>query len=94
VLNRRTRDQEDYLETLCLLIETYEDAHHAIATSDLDPVEILKAILEDHAMSASDLGRILGNRSLGGAILRRERQLSKAHIQALCQRFAWDPNFS
>jgi antitoxin component HigA of HigAB toxin-antitoxin module len=91
VLSRRTRDQEDYLETLSLLIEAYEDAHHAIETSHLSPIDVLKAILSDHGLTASDLGRILGNRSLGGAILRGQRQLSKAHIQTLCQRFAVGP---
>lgn len=41
-------------------------------------------------MTATDLSRLLGDesRSLGSRILRGERELSKAHIKALCKRFA------
>ncbi len=42
-------------------------------------------------MSASDLGRLLGARPLGSAILRRERQLSKANILKLADHFRVDP---
>ena len=44
--------------------------------------------MEGHDMSASDLGRLLGNRELGPAILRGDRQLSKKHIQILSKHFA------
>jgi HTH-type transcriptional regulator/antitoxin HigA len=91
VLDRRSRDQEDYLQTLSLLIEAYEEAHHSIDTSDLSPIDALKALLADRGMSASDLGRLVGNRSLGAAILRGDRQLSKAHIQTLCDHFSVGP---
>lgn len=91
LLDRRTRDQEDYLQTLSLLIEAYEDRHHAIATSDLDPIELLRSLMESHEMSASDLGRLLGNRSLGAAVLRGDRDLSKAHILVLCEHFGVGP---
>src|SRR5437764_13104300 len=59
VLDRRTRDQDDYLETLSTLMEKYEDEHSPIATGDLDPIETLKYLLQCHEMSASDLGRLL-----------------------------------
>lgn len=88
VLDRRSRDQEDYLQTLSLLMEAYENEHHAIETSDLDPIEILRSLMESHGISASALGRLLGNRSLGAAILRGDRELSKSHILTLCEHFA------
>jgi len=92
VLDRRTRDQEDYLETLSLLIEAYEDRRHAIDVDDIDPIAILSSLLESHGMSASDLGRLLGNRSLGAAILRGDRHLSKANIMKLSRHFAVGPH--
>jgi antitoxin component HigA of HigAB toxin-antitoxin module len=61
--------------------------HGPIDTSDIDAVEALSFLLEQNGMSASDLGRLLGNRQLGAAILRRERQLSKANIIKLRDRF-------
>jgi HTH-type transcriptional regulator / antitoxin HigA len=91
VLGARTRDQDDYLETLSLLIEDYEDRRHAIETRDLDPIASLRFLMGARGMSASQLGRVLGNRSLGAAILRGDRQLSKSNILALCRHFAVGP---
>jgi antitoxin component HigA of HigAB toxin-antitoxin module len=80
VLDRRTRDQDDYLETLTLLMAKYEDDHDPIRTGDLEPAAIVRQLMSGHDMTASDLGRLLGNRTLGPAILRGERELSHANI--------------
>jgi antitoxin component HigA of HigAB toxin-antitoxin module len=50
-------------------------------------LDLLKFLLEENSMNASDLGRLLGNRQLGSAVLRGNRQLSKTHIRKLCERF-------
>jgi HTH-type transcriptional regulator / antitoxin HigA len=91
VLDERTSDQDDYLETLSLLIERYEDHHHAIEVAYLNPIELLHSLMTSRDMSASELGRLLGNRSLGPALLRGDRELSKANILALCRHFAVGP---
>jgi HTH-type transcriptional regulator/antitoxin HigA len=91
VLDRRTEDQNDYLETLSMLMEKYESDHAAINTGGLDPVDTLRYLMDAHGMTASDLGRVLGERSLGAAVLRGDRQLSKAHIRALCAHFGVGP---
>jgi antitoxin component HigA of HigAB toxin-antitoxin module len=41
-------------------------------------------------MNESDLGRLLGERSLGHKILKGDRQLSKAHIRRLSDYFKVD----
>lgn len=87
VLDHRTKDQDDYLETLSTLMEKYEDKHAAIDTARLDPIGTLKYLMSGHDMSASDLGRLLGHRELGPAILRGDRQLSKSHILTLSKHF-------
>lgn len=87
-LARPTRDQADYLDTLTLLVEAWE--------ADLDPgpelhgIAALRWLLEENDMSAADLSRLLGDktRSLGGRLLRGERELSKSHLKKLCERFA------
>ena len=66
-------------------------AHHAIDVDDIEPIAILRSLMDSHGMSASDLGRLLGNRSLGAAILRGDRHLSKANIMKLSQHFAVGP---
>jgi HTH-type transcriptional regulator/antitoxin HigA len=84
---RRTAGQQEYLDTLSILFSAYEQEHYAIETSDLPPLEIVQDLLDHNDMTASDLGRLLGDRSLGAKILRGERQLSKEHIVRLCDRF-------
>jgi len=86
-----TKGQADYLETLTVLIEAYEAEHAEIDTGNLDPIDLLQTLMEGRQMSASDLGRLLGNRELGSAILRRERQLSKANMMALAKHFSVSP---
>ena len=88
---RLTPGERERLEVMMTLMEAYEAEHHEIDTSDLGPIELLKALLEDHDMSASDLGRLLGNRALGSLILNGKRELSKAHIRKLADHFALDP---
>jgi HTH-type transcriptional regulator / antitoxin HigA len=78
--------ERDYLAVLMDLVEKYEDAHHPLPDFATG-TQALAYLLEQHEMSASDLGRLLGNRALGAAILRGERQLSKAHIVQLSEHF-------
>jgi len=88
VLEERTVDQEDYLETLSALVERYDDEHFAIDDSGSTPIEVLRYLCEQNGLNASALGELLGNRSLGSKILREERQLSKEHIRKLSVRFS------
>ncbi len=56
-----------------------------------NPVENLKFLLEENEMTASDLGRMLGDRSLGSRLLNGVRSLSKNHIRVLSERFKVSP---
>jgi len=85
-LTALTQGQIDYLESLSVLVGAYEDDKWE--TSKLDPVDLLRALMDEHGMNASDLGRLLGERSLGPKILSRQRELSKTHIRKLAQRFS------
>jgi HTH-type transcriptional regulator / antitoxin HigA len=84
-------DQEDYLEAIATFVEAYEAERFAMNDSQLTPLDALKALLAEHGMSASDLGRLLGNRTLGTPILSGRRALSKAHIKKLAERFKVEP---
>lgn len=88
---RLTNGQGQYLDTLTILLEAYEKEHPPFAERRLSSRKVLKVLLEEHDMNASDLGRLLGDRSLGGRILKGERGLSKAHIRKLCERFKVGP---
>jgi HTH-type transcriptional regulator / antitoxin HigA len=92
VLDCRTADQEDYLETLATLVGKYDAEHYAADLSQLSPLASLAFLMEHQGMNGSQLGELLGNnRSLGGKILRGDRQLSKAHIRILATRFKVSP---
>jgi HTH-type transcriptional regulator/antitoxin HigA len=82
-----TAGQADYLLVLSDLVERYEDRHFQEKGAFGDGVQALAYLMEQRGMSASDLGRLLGSRSLGSAILRRERELSKGHVVKLARYF-------
>ncbi|MGA3209858.1 MAG: hypothetical protein ABSD20_01045 [Terriglobales bacterium] len=84
-------DQEDYFEAVATVVEKYEARRHAIDSAGMTPVQLIRSLMEEHGMSESDLGRLLGDRSLGHRILSGERQLSKAHIRALAEHSSLNP---
>jgi HTH-type transcriptional regulator / antitoxin HigA len=85
------RDQEDYFEAVATFVERYEAQRQDKNERNLTPVELLRSLMEEHNMSESDLGRLLGDRSLGHRILTGERELSKTHIRILAEHFALNP---
>lgn len=84
-------DQADYFEAVATFVEKYEAEHHPVNDPNLTVVELLQHLMEEHGMAESDLGRLLGDRSLGHRILTGERELSKAHIRILAEHFALSP---
>lgn len=91
-LNKLTKGQKLYLETLVQLVQVYEANHHAIDTSDLNGMDALRHLLADSDMSASDLGRLLGvHPSMGSKILKGERSLTVKHLRRLADRFRVRP---
>ena len=86
-----TADQEDYLDALSTFVEAYENDRFPMDESPMAPLEALKFLMAEHGMTASDLGRLLGNRSLGAALLSGRRALSKTHIKKLAAHFKVEP---
>lgn len=88
--HKLTDEQELYLDTLSTLVEAYEDEHHAIRTSGLSPREALKFLMEEHALTPTDIGKFLGERTLGSKILRGQRKIGLKYAKALAKKFAVD----
>ena len=82
-----TQDQSDYLEVLGDLTDAYESRIMSSELAEISGLDVLKHLLEANEMSASDLGRLLGNRELGSKILRGERNISKSAAKRLGEHF-------
>jgi len=81
-----TRDQDDYLTILSEMILHY-DREHDQPRKRGTPSERLQYLVKEAGMSASDLGRLLGNRGMGSVFLTGKRGLSKANIRKLAVHF-------
>jgi HTH-type transcriptional regulator/antitoxin HigA len=81
---------QDYFETLVLLVEAYESKNEHVDTSSVDPIEVLKHLMEEHEMKSSDLGKLIGSKGIASEILNGKRELSKAHIVKLAEHFSVD----
>lgn len=86
-----TSGEQDYLETLTLLIEDYDEQHFKIKTAHLSPLDMLKYLMKQSEMTTADLGRLFGNRALASLILNGHRGLSKTHIRILADHFKVEP---
>jgi HTH-type transcriptional regulator/antitoxin HigA len=84
------RDQRDYFDLLCSLVEEYDREN--VKWPKLRGVDILKHLLDEHGQTAADLSRMLGgSRNLGAMLLRGERNLTLSHIRKLAARFKLSP---
>ncbi len=85
------RDQTDYLEAVAHFVDEYDRAHNA-ALPAAEGKAVLRHLMDEHAMSAADLSRLLGgSRNLGAMILRGERNLTLPHVRALAAHFKVSP---
>jgi HTH-type transcriptional regulator / antitoxin HigA len=80
----------DYLDTLILLVNKYEDEHHTSNANRLTPQQALKAIMNLNGLSQARIGAIIGSESAVSMFLKGQRGLSKSHIKALVARFGVD----
>jgi antitoxin component HigA of HigAB toxin-antitoxin module len=65
-----TKGQTGFFETWSVLIAAYESQCHATDVVVMDGLEALRHLVDANGMTASDLGLLLGNRSLGSKVLR------------------------
>jgi HTH-type transcriptional regulator/antitoxin HigA len=73
--------EEEELELLGLLVETYEQEHYSI---DLpDPVETIKFFMDQKGLCNADMVRYFGHISKVSEVLNGKRSLSKAMIRNL-----------
>jgi HTH-type transcriptional regulator/antitoxin HigA len=83
--------QRDYLEALVRFVRDYEETAARDQFKALNPIQLLKHLLQENGMNTSDLGVILGSRGLASEVLTGKRGLSKTLIAKLARRFRVEP---
>ncbi|MFW5755805.1 MAG: helix-turn-helix domain-containing protein [Tangfeifania sp.] len=85
-LNQHEKSSSDEIELLTLLIEKWEEEHNSFG--ELNPVELLKKLMEENNLRAKDIAAIL-NLSKGtvSKILNYQKGLSKDTIRKLAFHF-------
>jgi HTH-type transcriptional regulator / antitoxin HigA len=77
---------QDEIDLLTLLIETYDHEHNNF--SSLDPVQLLKSLMEENQMKSKDLVDLLGvSKGLVSDILNYKKGFSKEVIRKLADHF-------
>lgn len=77
---------EDEVELLTLLIEKYDEENYPV--DQLDPIQLLKALMKDHKLRAKDLVELLGlSKGTVSKMLNYQKGLSKSTIRILSHHF-------
>jgi len=78
---KRNTEKGDELDVLMLLVEKYEEEHYPIPPSD--PVEAIKFLMEQKALTRKDLEPYLGTRARVSEVLNKKRNLTLPMIKKL-----------
>jgi HTH-type transcriptional regulator/antitoxin HigA len=86
-----SRGEQDYLDALSVFIEDYQRRHPA-SLPEVSPLAMLKHLMEQHEMSVTDLGRVIGSQSNASLIVSGKRAISKRVMRLLSQHFGVPPS--
>jgi HTH-type transcriptional regulator/antitoxin HigA len=85
-LAKKTKDVQDEIELLNLLIDKYDAEHNSF--DNLNPIELLKALMKENKMKAVELSKLLNvSEGLVSDMLNYKKGLSKETIRILSERF-------
>ncbi len=83
------KDEEKYqdeVELLSVLIEKWDNEHNTF--NELDPIQLLKSLMNEHSLKAKDMGDITGlSKGTISKILNYHKGLSKETIRKLSDHF-------
>ena len=84
--NNAHSEAEDEINLLCLLIDTWDK--NRFPRENLDPIQIIKLLMKEHQLKASDLSRVLSlTKSTVSKVLNYKKGLSKDSIRLLADHF-------
>ena len=82
-----TPDEQDYLDLLGTLVVDYETRTEDETVYELRGIELVRALVELHALKQRDLVPIFKTRSIASAVLNGKRALTAEHINKLATFF-------
>ncbi len=89
-----SKDEEDYLEVLGMLIREYEEKHFKPLGKPMTPQRALLSLMEDNNLSQSELARRIGTQqSVISEFLAGRRGISKSVIARLSEYFCIRPEY-
>lgn len=80
-------DDGDKLDIPATLVEKYENEHWPIDTARVDPIDMLKYLIDEGGHTQAELAELLGSRSRASEILNRRRALTVEMIFRISE--AW-----
>lgn len=80
------RGEQDYLDTLTVLIEDYQRQHDE-RLPEVSPLSMLRHLMEEREMNITDLGRVIGSQSNASLILSGKRSISRRVMRLLAEYF-------
>jgi HTH-type transcriptional regulator/antitoxin HigA len=83
-------ESNEELELLTILVMAYESEQ--VPDLAMEPVEYLKASMDNRGLTQADLSNLLGSSSRAAEVLNRKRDLSKAMIRVLAEQWGLDAN--
>ena len=84
--NSKSKSMKEEIELLTFLIEKWDNEHNSF--HDLDPVQLLKSLMDDRNMKPISLAELLGvSKGLVSDILNYKKGLSKEIIRKLADTF-------
>jgi HTH-type transcriptional regulator/antitoxin HigA len=73
------------LETLAILVESYEDEHYPMP--DIPPHEVLKYLMKENGYKQKDIVNIFGSSGITSEVVNGKRSISKAQAKKLAEFF-------
>jgi HTH-type transcriptional regulator / antitoxin HigA len=83
--------QQDYFDTLCVLVDAYDKEHHRVDTSGATAQAVLRELMTNRNMTVSNLAAVVGSQPLASMILSGKREISRRVALKLAGYFKLEP---
>jgi HTH-type transcriptional regulator/antitoxin HigA len=86
---RWNKAEAEMADLLTLLIEDYEEKNYQLPKAS--PLEVIAFLMDQHGLKQKDLADVFGTPSIVSEVMNGKRELNKAQIRRLSERFHVSP---